>query len=207
MTKKNAQFVLLAIEAWRRLHSLDGLLNDDDGARSYHALLYKQARHSPELDLHAFRDPGCRMIFGPQALVLLLPAVGTLRALGAREYEQELERLGLKTPDCYSAELEQGTAPKKNLICGSHPRSQMINCIRNAAAHHMESLLSEDDDEQGILMPEDGAYLKLVTRDLKLVFSGSGWQAGYIALLTDIIAATEKVVAPWITNEPDQPRS
>jgi hypothetical protein len=39
------QFVLLSLEAWERLHSLDRLLEDEKASKCYYNLLCKKAGH------------------------------------------------------------------------------------------------------------------------------------------------------------------
>lgn len=187
------QFVLLSLEAWERLHSLDRLLESEHTAKSYYNLLHKKAGHSRRLTYKKFK--ATKLLFGPQALALLLPVLGFLQKLdddSQDDCEAILEEAGIGLPSSYDAEL-RSTSPEIN---GSirHPRRQMIRCIRNAASHHMENSLSLRGKTQGIGMSSDGRSMIMSSDSFLLSFEKKMWQMHYVRLLHDLGRAARRIL-------------
>lgn len=187
------QFVLLSLEAWERLRTLDRLLDCEESSISYYNLLHKKGGHPRRLNRKAFKKT--KLLFGPQAIVLLLPAIGFLQKLdqdSPNDCESILADAGLKPPDFYSAELVRKDDPTCRSI--THLRRQMLRCMRNAAGHHMENSLSLRECSQGIEMPSDGKYLIMRSEEYELAFRKDQWREGYLKMLDHISRAARKIL-------------
>ena len=190
-----AQFVLLSLEAWERLHSLDRLLEDEKASKTYFNLLYKKTGHNRRMNFKTFKST--KLLFGPQALVLLFPVIGFLQKLDEEkkdDCESLLEKGGLGMPSEYEAELiREG---RNESI--EHPRREMVRCIRNAAAHHMDNSLSQQTSTNpGIEMPSDGKHLIMRSKDFRLSFEKKLWEKQYVRLLRDLGRAARTILREY----------
>jgi|688.fasta_scaffold142006_2 hypothetical protein len=186
------QFVLLSLEAWERLHSLDRLLEDEKASKCYYNLLCKIAGHNRRMNFKTFKST--KLLFGPQALVLLFPVIGFLQKLDEEskdDCESILEQVGLGMPSEYEAELiREGINESID-----HPRREMVKCIRNAAAHHMENSLSlQTSTNLSIEMPSDGKHLIMRSKDFRLSFKKKLWEKQYVRLLHYLGQAARRIL-------------
>ena len=186
------QFVLLSLEAWERLRSLDRLLEDEKASKCYYNLLCKKAGHNRRMNFKTFKST--KLLFGPQALVLLFPVIGFLQKLDEEskdDCESILQQAGLGIPSEYEAELiREGINESID-----HPRREMVKCIRNAAAHHMENSLSlQTSTNLSIEMPSDGKHLIMRSKDFRLSFKKKLWEKQYVRLLHDLGQAARRIL-------------
>jgi hypothetical protein len=187
------QFILLSLEAWERLRTLDRLLDNERASSSYYNLLHKTGGHARRLTLKKFRET--KLLFGPQAIVLLLPVIGFLQRLDNEspdDCESILAESGMQLPCYYSAELTRKGPNSSRPI--QHMRRQTLRCIRNAAGHHMEDSLSLKKSLQGIEMPSDGSQVILRSDEYQLSFRKIQWKLGYLQMLDHICLASRRIL-------------
>lgn len=152
----------------------------------------QKAGHNRRMNFKTFKST--KLLFGPQALVLLFPVIDFLQKLDEEskdDCESILKQVGLGMPSEYEAELiREGINESID-----HPRREMVKCIRNAAAHHMENSLSlQTSTNLSIEMPSDGKHLIMRSKDFRLSFEKKLWEKQYVRLLRDLGRAARTIL-------------